>query len=167
MKNLKLDGETIFSIILFLVGAAYFLMTFSFQEFNFTGHDVSAKRMPQILGVILCICAACNVQFSLVRARAKMAPEEKRHNPAAVQGDNIRCLLTFVLMIIYIVLMPSIGFLIMSAIYVFFQILLFYKKEQRNYLVCAVTAIASSAAIYYVFLYGLKMVLPIGLLARF
>ena len=166
MKNLKLDGETILSIILVLISVAYFSVSFTFQEYGgFGGYSVSAKRMPQILGVALCICAVCNIQFSVVRARARTASEEKRHDPAAARGDTIRGLLTFALMGVYIALLPVIGFLIMSAIYVFFQILLLSSKEQRNYRISAIVAIASSSIVYYLFLYGLKMILPIGLLA--
>jgi putative tricarboxylic transport membrane protein len=83
----------------------------------------------------------------------------------AVRGDIARCWLTFALMVIYVALLDSIGFLIMSAVYVFFQILLLSRKDQKNYLVTAIAAIVSSAAIYYLFLYGFKMILPIGLLA--
>jgi Na+/melibiose symporter-like transporter len=167
MKNLKPDGETIFSIVLFLIGAAYFSETFAFKEYGgFGGYNVSAKRMPQILGVALCICAACNIQFSLVRARLKTATE-KRHDPAAVRGDVIRGALTFALMLTYVALLSFVGFLIMSAIYVFFQILLLSAREQRNYLVSAVTAVASSAVVYFGFLYGFRMILPVGLLAKF
>jgi Na+/melibiose symporter-like transporter len=167
MKNLRLDGEIIFSIVLFLIGAAYFSATFTFEEYGgFGGYNISAKRMPQILGAAMCICAACNVQFSLVRARLK-AVTEKHHDPAAVRGDIIRGLLTFVLMLTYVTLLSFVGFLVMSAIYVFFQILLLSTSEQQNYFVAAVTALASSAIVYYGFLYGFRMILPVGLLSRF
>jgi len=165
MKKSKLDGETLLSIFLFLLGAAFFSLTFTFKEYEgFGGYNVSAKRMPQILGIAMCICAGVNIQFSLIRARerSKTTTEEKRHDPAAIRGDIIRGVLTFGLMTLYIVLLEIVGFLIMSAIYIFFQILLFSTKKQRNYIVIAITAIVSSAAIYYLFLYGLKMILPVG-----
>jgi putative tricarboxylic transport membrane protein len=164
LRRLKTDGETILSIFLFILGSAYFSLTFTFEEYGgFGGYNVSAKRMPQILGLALCICAACNIRFSIVRARSKT--EEARYAPEAVRGDILRGVLTFVLMVAYIALLELVGFLIMSALYVFFQILLFSKKEHRNYPVSAVAAVSSSAAIYYVFLYGFKMILPVGLLA--
>jgi putative tricarboxylic transport membrane protein len=166
LKKLKADGETILSIFLFLLGAAFFALTFTFEEYGgFGGYNISAKRMPQILGIALCVCAACNIQFSLVRAQRKTESNDKQHDPAAAMSDIVRGWLTFALMVTYIALLDSIGFLIMSAIYVFFQILLLSKREQKNYFGAAIAAVASSATIYYLFLYGFKMILPIGLLA--
>ena len=166
LKNLKLDGETILSVILFLMGAAYFSLTFTFREFaSFGGYSVSAKLIPRMLGIALCICTAFNVQFSIMRARSKTQEGKKQHDPAMIRDDTIRGCLTFGLMVFYVSLLHLVGFLIMSAIYVFFQILLFSKKEQQNYLVSAVVAIVSSAFVYYLFLYGFRMMLPVGLLA--
>jgi hypothetical protein len=73
-------------------------------------------------------------------------------------------LLTVVLMGLYISLLKPIGFLIMTAVYLFFQMyVLADKSEQRIPLFLGIS-IVSSIAVYYCFKSVFHLMLPAGIL---
>ena len=71
--------------------------------------------------------------------------------------------MTFVSLAIYIALLEPVGFLIMTAIYLFVQTLILTPKEKRNYIVTFITSIVIAVALDYVFVCLLNVLLPLGI----
>jgi len=84
-------------------------------------------------------------------------------NIANTIKENREIVMTFVSLAIYIALLEPIGFLIMTAIYLFVQTLILTPKEKRNYIVTFITSIVIAVALDYVFVCLLNVLLPLGI----
>jgi hypothetical protein len=73
-------------------------------------------------------------------------------------------ILTIGLIAVYILLMPVVGFLIMTALYLFCQIVLLMPPDIKNYLLAAEIAVVFSVGVYFLFVQGLTLILPRGIL---
>jgi putative tricarboxylic transport membrane protein len=83
-----------------------------------------------------------------------------------VKKKDYMCVLrTLTLSCAYVLLLEPLGFLISSALYVFFQILNLCPKNEVNVVKFAVIAVVSSVFIYFTFRNGLHLMLPAGPLA--
>jgi putative tricarboxylic transport membrane protein len=77
--------------------------------------------------------------------------------------ENREIVLTFVSLAVYIALLEPVGFLIMTAVYLFVQTLILTPKEKRNYIVTLITSIVIAVALDYVFVCLLNVLLPLGI----
>jgi putative tricarboxylic transport membrane protein len=77
------------------------------------------------------------------------------------QGNWLRVVLTIVALLLYTILLPYLGFIVLSMILIYTLILLAGK---RNHLTAGVTAVIVSLLSYYVFSVLLQVNLPEGLL---
>ena len=83
------------------------------------------------------------------------------------ENDDIRVtavVASLVVMFIYILLLEAIGFVIMSALYLFAQFFILMHKDERNYSRMAIAAVVLSVVVYIVFVYAFQLRLPSGLL---
>ena len=71
---------------------------------------------------------------------------------------------TFVLMAAYATFLPSIGFLISTALYLFIQMLLLVPNDRRNFLAFGIISIVTSVVVYYTFVEVFQLMLPAGIL---
>ena len=71
-------------------------------------------------------------------------------------------LLTFAAMILYIILLPILGFMLSTMIYLFGQITILAPKEKRNYLLFAIIAVVFTIIAFVAFRIGLTQMLPRG-----
>ncbi|GGB38990.1 hypothetical protein GCM10011409_15650 [Lentibacillus populi] len=73
-------------------------------------------------------------------------------------------LITTVLIVLYILLMPIIGFLITTAVYLFIQFCLLGQRKYWNIPLFLILSILTSVIVYYVFRLGFEVMLPAGIL---
>jgi putative tricarboxylic transport membrane protein len=71
---------------------------------------------------------------------------------------------SFLCLFLYIALLQSIGFLIMTALYVFFQSWLITPKTKRRPVRLALISIIFSGVVYAIFVFALNLMLPAGIL---
>jgi putative tricarboxylic transport membrane protein len=104
------------------------------------------------------ICGALVIVFEgFVKKQGKDASI-----PTRTQVIDFLC--TFFLLIVYVVLLGSVGFLIMTALYIFLQSWIITPKPKRRPVKLAIIAGISSALIYSAFVFGLNLMLPAGIL---
>ena len=83
--------------------------------------------------------------------------EKKKISPLSV-------LLTVGLLVLYVVLMPTIGFLITTAVYLFFQMYLLAAKVERKIPLFVIISVVTSVTVYYLFKSVFYLMLPAGIL---
>ena len=151
---------TIFSII-------YLVLTSQIKKFSGLGSDpLGARAIPYLWGISLLV-----LSIILVVRGIKQRTEAIKNNTyvktqlniANIAKENREIVMTFVSLAIYIALLEPVGFLIMTAIYLFIQTLKKKKKEKRNYIVTLITSIVIAVALDYVFVCLLNVLLPLGI----
>lgn len=79
-------------------------------------------------------------------------------------AGNYEVVLTFALIGVYSALLPSVGFTIMSALYIFAQILILTPQERRNRLPAFAVGIFFAVVIDFIFVKLIGVLLPKGIL---
>ena len=73
-------------------------------------------------------------------------------------------ILSFILMAVYVAVMPIVGFLITTIVYMFLQMMILSSKPERRWLLFAVISVVATSIIYYMFRNVFYIMLPTGLL---
>ena len=95
-------------------------------------------------------------------------PEYRRPKPcpeaelSAWFNKNLEVVETFGALLIYIAIMNFVGFIIASIFYIFVQTLILMPKGEKSYVKAGVIAVIFSVATYYIFVYWLAVLLPVG-----
>ena len=151
---------TIFSII-------YLVLTSQIKKFSGLGSDpLGARAIPYLWGISLLVLSLILVvrgikQRNLAIKNNTLVKSEL--NFTGMIKENREIVLTFVSLAVYIALLEPVGFLIMTAIYLFIQTLILTPKEKRNYIVTLITSIVIAVALDYVFVCLLNVLLPLGI----
>lgn len=123
----------------------------------------SAQIVPTLLGVLLAALAViCIVQG--VRKLKAPVPAEGEADNAAGKGDIMAVVLTFAVIIGYMMVLSELGFCLSTILYLFLQMLILAPREKRNYLLFALVAIVFTAIVFVAFRIGLQQLLPRGII---
>ena len=82
----------------------------------------------------------------------------------ADRADNMAVILTFAVIIGYIMVMPMLGFILSTAIYLFLQMLILAPPDKRNVPLFAIVAVGFTAFVFVAFRVGLQQLLPRGVI---
>lgn len=120
----------------------------------------SAQIMPKLLGVLLAILSVLCIIQGIKKVRAADEGEKKK----ADKGDIMAVTLTFAVIIGYTLILPTLGFCLSTAIYLFLQMNILAPKAKRNYVLFAVIAVVFTAFVFVAFRVGLQQLLPRGII---
>ncbi|MDW0116126.1 tripartite tricarboxylate transporter TctB family protein [Sporosarcina thermotolerans] len=153
-------------IFLLVVSVIMFSATLSFKKLTSTA--VGPAFMPQIIAGLIALMA---IAIIIQGIRSVKAEREKESSADAVVEKDPKdevtyrpVILSFILMAVYVVVLPFVGFLITTAVYMFTQMMILSDKPERRWLLFAVVSVVSSATIYYVFRNVFYVMLPNGFL---
>jgi ABC-type Na+ efflux pump permease subunit len=142
---------------------------FSFFYFYHAGkiqligtHPVNARVYPHILAVLLGIFSLSMIITSAVKQIKDTDTMRKDEPPKTDYSGVMRIVLTILLLFVYVLLLKTVGFLIMTILYAFFQTVILTPKDQRKYKNILIVSIVFPALIYVIFYYGFKLILPQG-----
>ncbi len=160
--SFKKCKDLILGVVMLLFSAFYLIYAQQIKTRpKLTPSYASARIMPILLGALLAILSViCIIQG--IRKMKAIINEEKGEK--ADKGDTLTVVLTFAVIIGYILLMPVLGFCLSTIIYLFSQILVLAPKEKRNYLLFAIVAVAFTAVVFIAFRIGLQQLLPRGII---
>jgi len=154
MFTLK-QRELTIGIVMLVAGAAYLLATHYVPD----RPGVDSATVPTILGWLMCLLGVVQL-----RTAYALSGEEGRR-PAEGPVDYATTLKTIALIVGYTALLTSVGFLIMTVLYLFAQFIVLTPASQKpRYVRYAVIAALTSIAVYALFRYAFDMVLPVGLI---
>ncbi|MGP2528683.1 tripartite tricarboxylate transporter TctB family protein [Acidaminococcus sp. LBK-2] len=180
--------KDIYSSVFFIVLAvAYYFQTYNIRSYkSFDVTVLTSASIPRVLAVILLILSIIQIiscmkiketkksisdnseQGSLKEATAELDIEKElkiaQQNEENEKYDTKDIVFTVIFLIVYLLIMDSIGFVISTFLYMVAQITLMTKKTERKkkMLFCVVLSAIASFLIFYLFNDVLGMILPIG-----
>lgn len=120
----------------------------------------SAKIMPTLLGILL---AALSVICIIQGIRQLKAPSDEK-GKRMDKGDLMAVVFTFAVIIGYVILLPVLGFILSTVLYLILQMSILSPPEKRNYVLFAIVAVVFTAIVFAAFRIGLQQLLPRGIL---
>ena len=152
-KDILKNKEFILGLIMIVVSIIYFIMTSQLPDK--VGQKIDSKTLPFLISGFMFVLGILQIIKGL-----KVDVIE-----AVEKTDRVNLIKTVVLLILYIALFSRLGFIISSALFIFFQIILLTPPtEKKNYLLFAIIAIVSSVAVYFIFKEAFDIFLPQGIL---
>ena len=124
---------------------------------------INARFLPIIFacGMLLLSVIELTKSFGLL---GKIAVNEIT---VKVKKNYLCVTLSLVLSLCYVLSLPSLGFVIASALYLFLQMWLFAPKNDRRMFLLFAISITVSVAIYFIFRVMLNLMLPNGILTGY
>ncbi len=185
MKNAKRDLWI--GIVFLVLSVCYFAGSFSIKRYSGFGDQiVDSKFMPRILSGLMAFLSIIQIFTSSrqLKKAGESAPEAEEKDDAGaitassvsdaaknfdedafVKGSNIRDILVVgLLLVIYVATFKWLGFAISSVFYLFTTILYLTPKAKRSWPWIIGLSVIIPFAVYFLFVYGLKMKLPAGFL---
>lgn len=154
--NKKTIGLGVFSIFL---GIAIFLLSTSIKDFAAVG--VGAKFFPRIAAVgFLLLGVILMYQGRKIVLLGGSTPNENETTAQSWKAP----LLSMALLAIYVVLIPLLGFIFSSFLYVFLQILILNRGGKYHLLRYLIISAVGSVIIYILFVRVFSVMIPAGLL---
>ncbi|MBR6113689.1 MAG: tripartite tricarboxylate transporter TctB family protein [Oscillospiraceae bacterium] len=172
MSNKQYKLDIIPGIVLSLFAAFYLLQVPKIVEFKGLGSTPLTNRfVPYLWGGALLLLSLWILVRGIIRRKKYLAEGGRadKNSFAEAVSDKREVIASFISLTIYVALMGSVGFVIMTLIYVFVQILILTPREnwKKTYLPALITAAAAAGILFYVFRYLLNVLLPVGVLSVF
>ena len=184
MKKLMQNKELLVGVIFLVVGIAYFALAFTIPSYDAYGGSsvVDSSFLPKVVGVLLILLSVLQLVFasrtskSAPAAEAPAAPAETADengefkvedwdDDAANRNADTKALVAiFLILMVYMALMSVLGFMISSALFLFATMMLLTPKQKRKLPVIIILSVVVAVGVYYLFVYGLDMVLPTGII---
>ncbi len=136
-----------------------YILTFSVKSFGSIG--VGPEFVPRIVAVILFGFGTFLIFQWFLEKKIVSDPAEK------VEKEPFRVrpfLLTLLLLCLYVALLRTVGFIIMSCVYLFFQMNILAPEGHRKPIVFALVSVLTSLAAYYLFVGFFHIMIPAGIL---
>lgn len=119
--------------------------------------DVGSAFVPTLIGWCIVITGASKLIYSIFTG---LKSENKK---IVFDQDFFGGIGTIILMLLYMIAFQPVGFVVSSIVYLFLQMLLLSDKTNRKILLFAVIAIILPVAVDALFVYVIKMPLPVGI----
>lgn len=181
--------KDIYSSVFFIVLAvAYYFQTYNIRSYkSFDVTVLTSASIPRVLAVILLVLSIIQIvsclkvkerkeniignseEGTLKKEETVELDIEKELKIAQKNEENEKydikdIIFTVIFLIVYLLMMDSLGFVISTFLYMVAQITLMTKRAERKkkILFCIVLSAISSFLIFYLFNDVLGMILPIG-----
>ena len=154
---IKKYGDLMSGIATAMFATVIFVASGFIKQRNNTG--LGADFVPKLAAVILLVLSILLI-IRGVRTSKAYGPIQKESVPAAYGVMAA----SFVLMLAYICLLSTVGFILTTMVYLFLQMILVSKKEQVNYIKFAAISVIASVGIYLLFLKVFSIMIPAGIL---
>lgn len=156
--------DTVVGVASIVIAVALFIASFYIQEFSRT--RLGADFVPRVTAVILC---ALGVILIVKDRRARRLAGPASEEPASTTPKvgltgPLAVFLNVMLFVVYLLLLDKVGYLIVTPIYLFLQILLLTDPAKYRYGWFAVLSVIVGATTYYGFAYFFQVYLPAGIL---
>ena len=161
MSFLNRYKEIISGLFMLTISAFYLLNAFKIKILSRVFFN--ASMFPKILGIALAILAIGQIVNAVAKLR-KEARANGGQSSGISRAGKIRVAATLVALVIYLAFMRDLGFLIMTAFYVFAQILILTPRGKLSIPLLLILSTVFPAAVYLLFVYGFQLLLPRGVL---
>lgn len=152
--------------VIFVVAIVMLAASFSIRAHELAG-AINARFMPRIISVAMAFCSLIVVVQGIISLHHKQNLEKDGEHSKKAEIEIKPFAVTLVLLILYAMLFRTLGFILSSILYLMGQITVLTLKENqtRKNLICTcITAVVVPVVVYIIFRYGLKILLPVGLI---
>lgn len=154
---IKKYGDLISGIFTAVLSIVIFVASGFIKQRDNSG--VGADFVPRLVSVFVLV-----LSILLILRGIKAAREHGPIQKEAIAPTYGIMAASFILMVIYVALLSSVGFILTTIVYLFLQILLVSKKEQVHYIKFAAISILSAVGIYLLFVHAFGIMIPAGIL---
>ena len=119
--------------------------------------------MPLVIGVIILVLSLMLLFSAVKNFKSNSAKAEAAGSDTA---DYKRVLASLVLVVIYVNILAPVGFILSTLGYLFLQIIVLAPNDRRsakNIMTYAIIDVVFVFAVFFLFRYGFKIVLPSGI----
>lgn len=165
LLTFKKYKNTISSIFLLMFSIGYFYSATTIKTLS--QEVINSQFLPKIIAIALALLSISEIISSLKSQKSSQitqSEDEIEVQNTLNKSSIISVVSTLIFLSIYIVLLKPIGFLISTIGYTFIQIMILTPIDKRNILFSIILSVASSAIIYFIFVYVLNLMLPKGIL---
>ncbi len=120
--------------------------------------DVGSAFVPTLIGWCIIVTGASKLLYSIFTG---LKSENKK---IVFDQDFFGGIGTIILMVLYMLAFQPVGFIVASAVYLFFQMLLLSDKTNRKIILFAIVSVLLPVAVDALFVFVIKMPLPVGIL---
>lgn len=157
-------------VITGIVSLVLFLLFFGFSfaiEVKTVGGSVSSRTIPQFVsscGIIVSLILILKNLFPYLKAKKSGEQQELAYTD---RKRWVQLAISVALMVGYILLMRTFGFMLTSAVYLFLQMLAILEdRSKKRVILIAVIAVLVPVILYIPFRYGFQLMIPVGTIFR-
>ena len=158
---IKKYGDIIVGVFFMLLSAAMLVMAKMLPKS--TVMDIGPDFMPMCIGVMTFVLAAALVFLNIKNMKIYVASAEAE---GPEKADYKRVLTSFIIILVYVFVLKSVGFIISTLVYLPVQMFILAPEERRgkkNVIQLLLTDVLFTFVVFFLFRYGFKIVLPAGI----
>jgi len=158
---IKKYGDIIVGVFFMLLSAAMLVMAKMLPKS--TVMDIGPDFMPMCIGVMTFVLAAALVFLTIKNMKIYVAQAEAE---GPEKADYKRVLTSFIIILVYVFVLKSVGFIISTLVYLPVQMFILAPEERRgkkNVIQLLLTDVLFTFVVFFLFRYGFKIVLPAGI----
>lgn len=146
--------EYALGVIMLVAAVAYLWATSQVPRKQF----IDAAFVPYVLGISMAVLGVLQLW-----AAKKLTAEETATEDNAPSVDYLTVLKTVILIVGYAALLETVGFPLLTIVYLFVQFIVLTPANKKINLVSyALIAVVTSVSIYILFRYAFDLMLPLG-----
>lgn len=156
---IKKYGDIIVGVFFMLLSAAMLVMAKMLPKS--TVMDIGPDFMPMCIGVMTFVLAAALVFLNIKNMNVAQAEAE-----GPEKADYKRVLTSFIIILVYVFVLKSVGFIISTLVYLPVQMFILAPEERRgkkDVIQLLITDVLFTFVVFFLFRYGFKIVLPAGI----
>ncbi|WP_417663495.1 tripartite tricarboxylate transporter TctB family protein [Pseudomonas sp.] len=141
------------------VGIGYMLMTAQLPQHS----GIDASFAPYLLATLLCILGAMQLLAACKMPQTEQGPSTA--DEVTGEAPDFKAVVkTLALIVAYVALLKTVGFPIMTTVYLYLQFIVLTPVNQKvNHVVYVLIALITSAVVYTLFHEAFDLMLPSGL----
>ncbi len=158
---IKKYGDIIVGVFFMLLSAAMMVMAKMLPKS--TVMDIGPDFMPICIGVMTFVLAAALVLLNIKNMKIYVAQAEAE---GPEKADYKRVLTSFIIILVYVFVLKSVGFIISTLVYLPVQMFILAPEERRgkkDVIQLLITDVLFTFVVFFLFRYGFKIVLPAGI----
>ena len=158
---IKKYGDIIVGVFFMLLSAAMMVMAKMLPKS--TVMDIGPDFMPMCIGVMTFVLAAALVLLNIKNMKIYVAQAEAE---GPEKADYKRVLTSFIIILVYVFVLKSVGFIISTLVYLPVQMFILAPEERRgkkDVIHLLITDVLFTFVVFFLFRYGFKIVLPAGI----
>jgi putative tricarboxylic transport membrane protein len=166
---IRVNKDIVASAFLMLFSAVMFVSSNSIMKL--TVSRVGADFAPKLVAIGIFILSVFYLINSIKQLKASKGREAGELEDVAGEEQKekkkispLSVLATIGLLVLYVALLPTIGFLITTVVYLFAQMYLLADEKERRIPLFLVTSVVTSVVVYFIFKSVFFLMLPAGIL---